>query len=155
MQLASLFKLEDLRSLNEGTYFGERIFFSYLELLGNLNKVAIETAKKFGQLKNEEIPKWALANQNARRVQVLPQPTWDGHTFSIPDLKESIKNTKYDMLIPIILTAERQAFLVHMDPIRLKATVYVAQQYEVSERSSLEFSPNDMITIDNAFEVDP
>lgn len=59
------------------------------------------------------------------------------------------------MLIPIILTAERQAFLVHMDPIRLKATVYVAQQYEVSERSSLEFSPNDMITIDNAFEVDP
>ena len=72
MQLASLIKLEDLRSLSEGTYFGERLFFSYLELLSNLNKVAIETAKKFGQLKNDEIPKWALANQNARRVQVLP-----------------------------------------------------------------------------------
>ena len=42
-----------------------------------------------------------------------------------------------------------------MDPIRLKATIYVAQQYESSETSSLELNPNDLITIDNAFDVDP
>lgn len=69
---------------------------------------------------------WAQANLNTRRVLVLPQPTWDGKTFSSPDIKESIKNTKFDMLIPIVLTAERQVFLIHMDPVRLKATVYVA-----------------------------
>jgi len=59
------------------------------------------------------------------------------------------------MLIPIVLTAERQAFLIHLDPIRLKATIYVAHHYETSEPSSLELSPNDMITVDNAFDVDP
>ena len=59
MQIASIIKLADLRSLNEGNYFGEGLYFSYLELLSNLNIVAIETSKKFGQLKNEDIPKWA------------------------------------------------------------------------------------------------
>jgi hypothetical protein len=48
VQLASMIKLEDLRLLNEGNYFGEGLYLGYLELLGNLNKVAIETSKKFG-----------------------------------------------------------------------------------------------------------
>jgi len=60
-----------LRSFYEGNYFGEGLFIAYLDLLCNLNKVAIETAKKFGQLRSEEIPRWAQANQNARRVIVL------------------------------------------------------------------------------------
>ncbi len=62
VQLASLIKLEDLRLLSEGNYFGEGLFLGYLELLNNLNKVAIETNKRFGQLKSDEVPRWAQAN---------------------------------------------------------------------------------------------
>lgn len=154
IQLAQLIKLDDIRQLNEGSYFGDKLFVAYLELLNNLNKVAIETAKKFGQLKGDEIPHWAQANQNTRRVLVLEQPTWNGTAFNSYELSETIKNTKFDMLIPIVLTAERQAFLVHLDPIRLKATIYVAQHYETNETHSMELSPGELITVDNAFEVD-
>jgi len=60
------------------------------------------------------------------------------------------------MLIPIVLTAERQAYLIHLDPIRLCATIYVAQHYETHDPTSIEeLSPSDLITIDNAFDVDP
>jgi hypothetical protein len=61
------------------------------------------------------------------------------------------------MLIPIILTEVRQAYLIHLDPIRLLATIYVASHYEThgDPTSIEELSHSDMITIDNAFDVDP
>lgn len=129
---------------------------AYLDLLNNLNKVAIETNKRFGQLKGDEVPKWAQANQNARRMLVLPQPKWDGKSFKCPEISENTKGTKYEMLIPIVLTAERQVYLIHLDPIRLCATIYVAQHYETHDPMSIEeLSPSDIITVDNAFDVDP
>ena len=87
---------------------------------------------------------------------VLQQPKWDGKSFKCPELSENIKSTKYEMLIPIVLTEERQIYLIHLDPIRLCATIYVAQQYETNSHNSIdELSPSDIITIDNAFDVDP
>ena len=78
LSLVQKIVLDDIKKLNEGKYFGENLFIGYLELLGQLNKVAIETTKKFSTIKTEEIPLWAKANQNTRKVQVLPQPSWDG-----------------------------------------------------------------------------
>lgn len=63
-----------------------------------------------------ELPKWAKVHSNVKRVVVIDGPTWDGEKFSSPlETIQELKKLKCEILIPVILTAERQVFLLHLD----------------------------------------
>ena len=80
------------------------------------------------QSNKDDLPKWTHSFSNVKPFHLLESLFWDGEQFYLRDA--DIKHLRGDILIPVILPAERQAFLIHFNTETLTATIYVPLQYD-------------------------
>lgn len=107
--VCDLVEVEDLFKLSDGEYFDQDLFHAYLLLLQGMNQVAVKASKA-----ENNMAEWVTMSQGVKKVTVLDPPVWTGEGFRSMETDDYEDCSNCDVLIPVVLKAEKLACLIHL-----------------------------------------
>lgn len=123
VEIAKRITVADLKALKEGKYFDEPLFMATLRLYLGMNQVARECERVMSD--RESMPKWTHKYTGVKPFHLMESLVWNGEQLKFPTQTTDLKQIRGNILLPVVLPAERQAFLVHFNTETLQATMYV------------------------------